>query len=176
MSTPLPAEAHNDLAALGGEAALQRIAQTLNGADDGELFIEHSQSESLVFDDRRLRSASFDQGEGFGLRAVTGETAAYAHSSILDADSLKRAAETCVTVLNHGKQAKVDLSPTLPSKKLYGAFNPVESMGFAKKINLLEEIDAFTRSLDPRVSQVSVSLGSSYQRVRSEERRVGKEC
>ena len=85
---------HNDLAALGGEAALKHIAQTLNGADDGELFIEHSQSESLVFDDRRLRSASFDQGEGFGLRAVTGETAAYAHSSILDADSLKRAAET----------------------------------------------------------------------------------
>ena len=136
MSKSSSAEAHADLAALGGEAALKRIAETLKGADDGELFIEHAQSESLVFDDGRLRSASFDQGEGFGLRAVTGETAAYAHSSILEPDSLKRAAETCVTVLNHGNEAKVDVSPIATSKKLYGAFNPVESIGFASSAAL----------------------------------------
>ena len=165
MSKSSSTEAHADLAALGGEAALKHIAETLKSADDGELFIEHAQSESLVFDDGRLRSASFDQGEGFGLRAVTGETAAYAHSSILDLNSLKRAAETCVTVLNHGHAAKVDLSPAQSTKKLYGEFNPVESMGFAKKISLLEEVDAFTRNLDPRVSQVSISMGLSYQRI-----------
>lgn len=157
--------AHDDLQALGDEKALKLVSETLKGADDGELFIEHSQSEALVFDDGRLRTATFDQGEGFGLRAVTGETAAYAHSSILDEASLKRAAETTRSVLSAGHEAKVDVAPLTSSKKLYGAFNPVESMAFAKKINLLEEVNAFTRSLDPRISQVSVSLGSSWQKV-----------
>ncbi len=164
-NSPSHTEAHDDLSALGGDAALKRIAEVLKNADDGELFIEHNQSESLVFDDGRLRSASFDQGEGFGLRAVTGETAAYAHSTMLNGESLARAAETCASILNHGQEAKVDLAPAPTTKKLYGNANPVEAMGFAKKINLLEEVNAFTRSLDPRISQVSVSLGSSWQKV-----------
>ena len=164
-NSPVTTEARNDLEALGGDAALKRISDVLKNADDGEIFIEHNQSEALVFDDGRLRSASFDQGEGFGLRAVTGETAAYAHSTMLDAKSLARAAETCVSILNHGAEAKVDLSPAPATKKLYGSANPVEAIGFAKKINLLEEVNAFTRSLDPRISQVSVSLASSWQKV-----------
>ena len=157
--------AHDDLQALGDEKALKLVAETLKGADDGELFIEHSQSEALVFDDGRLRTATFDQGEGFGLRAVTGETAAHAHSSILDEASLKRASETTRSILDAGQEVKADVSPVATTKKLYGQFNPVESMAFAKKINLLEEVNAFTRSLDPRISQVSVSLASSWQKV-----------
>jgi TldD protein len=164
-NSPSPTETHNDLSALGGDAALTRIAEVLKNADDGELFIEHNQSESLVFDDGRLRSAAFDQGEGFGLRAVTGETAAYAHSTMLNGASLARAAETCASILNHGQEATVNLAPAPTTKKLYGNANPVEAIGFAKKINLLEEVNAFTRSLDPRISQVSVSLGSSWQKV-----------
>jgi TldD protein len=166
MNNPSPTpEARNDLEALGGDAAMKKIADVLKSADDGELYIEHTQSESLVFDDRRLRSASFDQGEGFGLRAVTGETASYAHSTLLNGESLSRAAETCESILNHGQAAKVDLAPAATAVKLYGSANPVEALGFARKISLLEEVDAFTRSLDPRISQVSVSVGSSYQRV-----------
>ncbi len=153
-----------DLAPLGSNA-LNILSQTLKNADDGELFIEHTQSESLVFDDGRLRTATFDEGEGFGLRAVTGETAAYAHSSMINEQSLKRAAETCASILSAGKPAHVDVSPAAPTKKLYPTANPVEAMGFAKKINLLEEVNAFTRALDPRVSQVTVSLGSSWQKI-----------
>ena len=53
------------------------VAQTLRGADDGELFLEYSQSESLVWDDGKLRSAAFDVTQGFGLRAVAGEATGY---------------------------------------------------------------------------------------------------
>ena len=151
--------------ALGGGSAQKLVADTLKNADDGELYIERSQSESLVFDDGRLRSSGFDEGEGFGLRAVTGETAAYAHSSILTPEALKRAAETCTSILGAKPSATVDVSPTVTKTRLYGVNNPVEAMGFAAKINLLEQVDAFTRKLDPRVKQVSVSIGSSWQKV-----------
>lgn len=158
-------EKQNDIDLLGGSAALSLVADTLKNADDGEIFIERSQSESLVFDDGRLRSASFDESQGFGLRAVTGETAAYAHSTQLTPEALKRAAETCVSILGAGRPAKIDVSPEAGAKKLYGQDNPVEAQAFGSKISLLEEADAFTRSLDPRVKQVSVSMGLSWQNV-----------
>jgi TldD protein len=150
---------------LGGATALKLVADCLADADDGELFIEQRQTESFVYDDGRLRSASFDESEGFGLRAVGGETAGYAHSSNLSLESLKRAAETCTSVLGGARSASVDLAPISSSIKLYGADNPVEAMGFAAKVNLLEEVDKYTRSLDPRVSQVSASLGMDWQSV-----------
>ena len=67
------------------------VADALHGADDGELFLEYRQSESFSFDDGRLKSASFDSHQGFGLRAVSGETTAYAHAGELGEDALKRA-------------------------------------------------------------------------------------
>ena len=47
------------------------IGDSLNGADDGELFLEYRQSESFSFDDGKLKAASFDTSQGFGLRAVS---------------------------------------------------------------------------------------------------------
>jgi TldD protein len=59
------------------------VDESLAGMDDGELYLEYSQSESLALDDRRIKSASFDTTQGFGLRAVAGEAAGYARASEL---------------------------------------------------------------------------------------------
>ena len=54
------------------------VGDALAGTDDGELFLEYRQSEGLGFDDGRLKTASFDTTQGFGLRAVADEATAYA--------------------------------------------------------------------------------------------------
>ena len=59
------------------------IDQTLHSADDGELFLEYRQTESFAFDDGRLKAATYDTTQGFGLRAVSGEATGYAHASEL---------------------------------------------------------------------------------------------
>ncbi|MEQ9150150.1 MAG: DNA gyrase modulator, partial [Parvibaculum sp.] len=69
------------------------VGDTLNGADDGELFMEYRQSEVLGFDDGRLKTASFDTNQGFGLRCVAGESTGYAHASELSEAALKRASD-----------------------------------------------------------------------------------
>ena len=76
------------------DEALPLLRQALAGADDGEIFAERTKSEALVFDDGRLRTASYDAAEGFGLRAVRGEVAGYAHSTTMSISALQRAAET----------------------------------------------------------------------------------
>ncbi|MBS0412689.1 MAG: metalloprotease TldD, partial [Proteobacteria bacterium] len=68
------------------------LNEALKGADDGELFVERMESESFLFDDGRLKSATYDSGEGFGLRVVAGETAGYAHASEVSEAAIRRAA------------------------------------------------------------------------------------
>src|SRR6478752_6108582 len=77
------------------------IDQTLHGADDGELYLEYRQTESFAFDDGRLKAATYDTTQGFGLRAVAGEATGYAHASELSEDAIARAVEA-VSVVGQG--------------------------------------------------------------------------
>ncbi|MFZ1090583.1 MAG: DNA gyrase modulator, partial [Xanthobacteraceae bacterium] len=58
--------------------ARRQLARGLEGADDGELFLEYAQSEALVFDNGRLKQATYSTDQGFGLRAVKDEAVGYA--------------------------------------------------------------------------------------------------
>ena len=76
---------------LDPDRALSSVESSLAGADDGELYLEHSKAQTLVFDDGRLKRASYDEDRGFGLRSVAGELTGYAHSDQLTEASLARA-------------------------------------------------------------------------------------
>ncbi|GAB4534282.1 MAG: metalloprotease TldD [Ruegeria sp.] len=146
------------------DEALTVLRSATNGAEDGELFVERRKSESLVFDDGRLRSASYDASEGFGLRAVQGEVAGYAHSTDVSIPALKRAAETARLAVGDGGGTLAE-SPRATNKKLYTDEDPIESASFPVKIETLRQIDSFARDLDPRVVQVSAVIAASVQEV-----------
>lgn len=136
----------------------------LNGADDGELYLEYSQSEAVVFDDGQLKNASFDTAQGFGLRAVSGEVTGYSHASELSEAAIKRAAETVKTV-HAGHGGTLAAPPQGTNNQLYVDDNPLSLVAFETKVKLLADIDAYARSKDPRVAQVSASLTGSWQAV-----------
>jgi TldD protein len=140
------------------------VKDALGAAEDGELFLEYRQAESLVFDDGKLKGAAFDTTQGFGLRAVAGETTAYAHSSEISEPALRRAAETVKSV-TRGKGGVISLPPQMTNRKLYSDSNPIGAMDFAAKVKLIREADAFARALDSRVRQVTISLSGEWQLV-----------
>src|ERR1051326_1962130 len=94
------------------------VDQALDGADDGELFLEYSQSESFSYDDNRLKAASFDTSQGFGLRAVAGEATGYAHSTELSEEAIQRAART-VKAGSTGHSGTAAEGPARSNVKLY---------------------------------------------------------
>ena len=149
------------VAADRAEAVLQ---DALRGADDGELFLERSDSEGLLFDDGRLKSASYNTTEGFGLRVVAGETAGYAHSSEISEAALRRAA-AAASLAKRGYEGVAADAPRATNAKLYDDADPVGGLAFSAKTDLLQEIDAFARARDPRVVQVSVSLTGERRQV-----------
>jgi len=138
------------------------LEETLANAYDGELFVEQSESESLVFDNGRLKSGTFNTSEGFGLRVVAGEAAGYDHSGELSQAALKRAANA-VAGVNSGYSGKYAEAPLRTNHVLYESENPLGHPTFANKSDLLQEIDAYTRAQDPNIRQVSVSLTGSWQ-------------
>ncbi|MFQ1699118.1 metalloprotease TldD [Loktanella agnita] len=142
--------------------ALLRAAT--DGADDGELFLERRKSEVLSFDDGRVKTASFDASEGFGLRAVKGETVGYAHSTTIDEHALKRAVATARLAVGDGG-GTLAAGPAGTNRKLYSDDDPIMASTFPAKIDVLREIDAFARHLDKRVVQVSATLAASHQEV-----------
>ncbi|WP_396594443.1 metalloprotease TldD [Brevundimonas sp. R86498] len=137
--------------------ALSILEGALHGADDGELFLERSELESLVFDDGRLKSAAYDATEGFGLRVVAGETAGYAHANEISTAALRRAADSAA-LAKSGHAGVAAEGPRATNQKLYDAVDPLASPAFSDKIALLQEIDAWARARDPRVVQVSATL------------------
>jgi len=146
------------------EKSEKLVADALKGADDGELFLEYCQSEGISLDDGRIRSASFDTSQGFGLRAISGDTIGFAHSSDLSEESIRRAAET-VKAVRSGRGGEMAEPPVGTNRALYTDENPLGTFSFEDKVNLLGEIDAYARGKDPRVKQVSASIAGEWQAV-----------
>ena len=147
------------------EERLRRIvADTIAGADDGELFLEYREGEALMFDNGRLKTANFNTDQGFGLRAVAGEASGYAHASELSEAALLRAADA-VSAVKGGYSGTLAAGPARTNRRLYGDENPIAEPSFEAKAKLLQEMDAWLRARDPRVRQVTASLAASWQQV-----------
>src|SRR3979490_1357331 len=151
-----------DRANLDRDSVRHQVARGLEGADDGELFLEYSQTEALMFDNGRLKQATYDTSQGFGLRAVKDDAVGYAHSSDVSLPALIRAADA-VHAVRGGYVGTFAGAPAHTNVRLYGDENPLEAPGFESKVKLLAEIDAYARDKDPRVRQVTVSLGATWQ-------------
>ncbi len=154
-----PFETHLDEA-----EALAILRAATQGAEDGELFLERRRSEALVLDDGKVKTASYDASEGFGLRAVKGEVAGYAHATEISAAALRRASETARLAVGDGGGIMAD-APKGTNARLYTDADPMLDATFAGKIDLLREIDAFARALDPRIVQVSATISAGLQEV-----------
>ena len=122
-------------------------------------------SENIVFDDNKIKTASFDQDKGFGLRIVKDEEFKFFHSSELTDESIKEAIRYMETL--NFKKNKLDDS--IKSKKtntiLYNDTNPIDQIELKNKISFLKKVNKFARSLDTNIKQVSISLSGNFQKI-----------
>ncbi|EIZ77455.1 TldD protein [Novosphingobium sp. Rr 2-17] len=145
---------------LSPEDAQALAAETLRSCEDGELFLQFVASESFSFDDGRLKTADYSRDSGFGLRGVTGEMTGFAHANEISPAAIRRAGET-LKLLDPATGTR-PAPPPRSNRHLYTDASPLDLLGFAEKVRLLETIDAAARARDPRVAQVSASLSASW--------------
>ncbi|MCX8666773.1 metalloprotease TldD [Acetobacteraceae bacterium B3987] len=149
-----------------------QLARSLSGMDDGELFLEYREEETLVLENGLLRNVGFNRSSGFGLRGVMGSQTIFAYSDLLGMEALQRASEGLGTVertaLRSDQKAPAHLidGEAAGRSALYGASHPLEGGEFSQRAALLGEIDAYGRGLDRRVVQVNATLNTQWQVVR----------
>ena len=149
---------------LDQDKALQILNGLTTGADDGEIYFERNITEALIFDNNNLKTASFNAAEGFGIRAVLGESTGYAHSTEISERALLRAANSAKIVSQIGG-GKLAIAPRKTNHNQYEQIDPVSEATFGSKVNILKEINEYARSLDSRVFQVSISIAASHQEI-----------
>ena len=139
------------------------IDKAISNYDDGELFVEEVVSENLLFDDNKIKSANYDEDQGFGLRVITGDSVGFAHSSELTKKALDLALKSVVNLDKGGISRTDKIFQT--NKNLYTDKNPIELIKFENKVSLLEKINSYARSKDQRVKQVSITLAGNFQKI-----------
>jgi len=132
-------------------------------ADDGDLYLEHSCSESLALEEGRVKHVSASTHQGMGARVINGEAAGHAFTDRLDADALLAAGRSARAIAESGAtRDPVAIHRDAPAAHLYRGIDPAASVDFDQRKALLEELDALARSLDPRVKQVFANVSSSF--------------
>ncbi len=139
------------------EKAKQIVDDTLQSCDDGELYLEDTKSETIILDDNKIKSSDYSTDIGYGFRAVTGEVVAYSHSNEISDKSLKNSSDNLKSSLK-GKSGTYNTEIKNTNQKFYKDIDPVEEKSLKSKIDILNEINNYARSLDSSVKQVTANF------------------
>ena len=141
---------------------LSKIDGMLSKFDDGELFVEEVFSENILFDENKVKNASYDQDRGFGLRTVKGDAINFFHSSELNEKVLNQGLKAINNSIKYGCNGKNNMKS---NENLYESNNPISMFKLDRKINLLKKINHYARNFSSAVKQVSISLNGSHQNI-----------
>lgn len=148
------------------EETKQIVKEGLSGADYGEFYHEVVSRQRLVKDKGEFSTvATGDSKEGFGFRVGQEDRVGYSYSDLFNKAALKDAVSEARNVLKPGvtPAAKPNLPPAVP--QLFTQENPMEGFTLAEKIAKIDEIEAYAKSLDPRITNVTVGYASENKSV-----------
>ena len=134
--------------------------------DYADLYFQYSRSESWSLEEGIVKSGSFNIDQGLGVRAVSGEKTAFAYSDDISFDALAAAAQATRAIGRQGGSGGANATQVARRNEghhLYLPHDPLASLEDPKKVQLLERLEKYARSLDPRVTQVMASLAGEYE-------------
>lgn len=148
------------------ENHLQSILGGMLGCnvDYADLYFQHSYHESWSLEDGQVKEGSLNIEQGVGVRAISGDKTGFAYSDEIALPALQQASGSAKAIATAGQSATTSLSAfsNRSAPALYSAHNPLKSLEDAAKVALLKVADQAARKLDPRVSQVFVSLSGVH--------------
>ncbi len=89
----------------------------------------------------------------------------FAYSNAITAEALKQAAVAARSISRAGQNGSVQAFKAVVPARLYAGENPLDVLSRAEKVELLKQIDAATRALDPRIQQVTVSMAGVWEQI-----------
>ena len=156
---------------LGGngldETALETVLGTLlgPGITAGDLYFQHHRQDSWMLEDGIVKDGSHAIEQGVGVRAVSGDKVALAYSDEISLPAMLEAARSARAIVSSGQSATVQAFRRREASPLYAPVDPIETLSSERKVQILRELDAYARSLDPRIASVIISISGSMESV-----------
>ncbi len=146
---------------------LQRVLTHLMGpaVDSGDMYFQALQHETWLLEDGIVKSGSHAVEQGVGIRAHSGEKTGFAYADELIMPALLQASGAAKAIARHGQNGQVQVWRPGSATALYGPEDPMADITAAEKVDLLRQVDAYTRSLDPAVSEVICSLAATHETI-----------
>ena len=131
--------------------------------DYADLYFQYSRAESWSLEEGIVKSGSFSIDQGVGVRAVSGEKTAFAYSDDISLNALESAAQATRAIAKQGGTQTAPIIHHGSRRKIYLPHDPIASLKDADKVAMLERIEGYARTLDPRVTQVMAGLAGEYE-------------
>ena len=146
---------------------LERVLTDLMGpaVDAGDLYFQSSCHESWMLEDGLVRSGSHSVEQGVGIRAISGDKVGFAYADEIIMPSLLQASGAARAIARQGQQGQMQAWKKQQPTVLYKPEDPILALAAEDKVDLLRQVDSYTRSRDPRVSEVIVSLAATYETI-----------
>lgn len=129
--------------------------------DEGEIFFQRHRAEGWSLEDSKVKAGSFSNMQGIGVRAISGEKTGFAFADELSPKSLHKAAQAARSIARSGGDRSVNAFDSRSATSRYTSSDPVMSLSEDQKVELLNRMDRFARSIDNRVDQVQISVNAS---------------
>ncbi len=133
------------------------------GVDVGEVFFQHQRAQSWSLEDGIVKDGAFSVDRGVGVRALHGEKTGFAYAEDIRIDALEHATDAARSIARSGQSAVTPAWSTPSAVTMYGSDDPIAGLADTAKVELLQRIDRYTRSLDPCVTEVTVRLSASHE-------------
>ncbi|KJY92111.1 protease TldD [Vibrio neptunius] len=133
--------------------------------DYADIYFQSSWHESLVLEDSIIKDGSFNIDCGVGVRAVAGEKTGFAYSDQIQLEGLKQSAMAARGIAQQGQNIQIQAFKRSDNQQVYAAENPLESWQKEQKTQLLKELDAYIRTKEPLITEVSVSLSGVHEQM-----------
>lgn len=155
-----------DTTDLSADQAVILTQRALNGADGGELYMEHATTHALVWSDGKLRSNEPGLSEGYSMRYIANDATGFAHGNDFSAKGLKSVAKGARAIHGYRQSTGGILLPA-PQRtgSLYTTVNPLTDISEQARIKMLEDMDRKIRKENPAIQQVSLTIVSALELV-----------
>jgi len=150
-----------------GQDDLQRVLNHVMGpaVDAGDLYFQSLRHESWVLEDGIVKNGNHAVEQGVGIRALSGEKTGFAYADEIIMPALLQASGAARAIARDGASGQVQAWRRAQTEALYPADDPMAGLSADDKVDLLRQVDTYTRSLDPNISQVIVSLAATHETI-----------
>lgn len=131
--------------------------------DYADLYFQYSKNEFWALEDGAVKNGSFSIDQGVGMRSIAGQKTAFTYSDEISMEALKDGVKIVKSINKDNESKSYPIGEKLIKHSLYQPLNPIESIESAKKIQLLERIEALSKKLNPSIIKVSASLASQFE-------------